>query len=140
MQQHRFPVSDRFTAIIYPGEKTCGVARVKAIMKAIAATKMADKVKQTVFNTVLSVLIDLIYILQIIVIRPSEEPVTWSDAVKEVPVQVIVSPGRNATTASSRLLRHEDVSIRTEGVFTISSADCGVGAPPLTSEEVESST
>ena len=80
---------------------------------------------------------------QIFLIRPSNEPVSWSEAAPGVPVRVLVAAGSNATSASSRTLRAfslpPDGHIRTEAVFTISSADCGAGGAnvvPLTAEEV----
>ncbi len=86
-----------------------------------------------------------IFFSKIILIRPASEPVSWSEAAPGVPVRVMVPGGSdssvNATSAAARTLRSfPEVEIRTEGVFTISSADCGTtgasSALPLTSEEV----
>ncbi len=111
---------------------------------------MVDQVFIYILSLALLVLIVIIYSLprffiKIILIRPASEPVSWSEAAPGVPVRVMVPGGSdssvNATSAAARTLRtFPEVEIRTEGVFTISSADCGTtgasSALPLTSEEV----
>ncbi len=148
-----FPVKDSFTAIVYPGEKTCGVARVKAILKAITATNRVDQVgkcasAEAYYEAYQSYFAFILF--QIFLLRPSAEPVSWSEAAPGVPVRVLVLPPANVTSLSARTLGAfsllPDASIRTEAVFTISSADCGsVGGAAtkqqtITAEEVCSYT